>query len=642
MFWALPSFGVDLFFSTTIEPPVKTAKHDSLKRVIADEVVLIGSSRSASNQVSVDTSVLLSSKHLSLGDMLQQNSNINIRNYGRGAKQYASLRGTGATHTKVIWNGIEVNSPLDGSVDLSLIPMQLVESVSVTPSQDAIGGRLNIESLPDFSKKTGISANLGLGSFSSVDAAINGRLTFGRFQSVTKVFYNYSKNDFEFINRDIIDPSRPGWHPTQRNNNAEYWNFGAMEELYFRLTDNSILSAIVWGGISDRNLPQLTTYEGSQNNNLTNSKDRNLRAIINYKLYGKHLELLARLKGDIQDTKFDQQNRTVNGYEYVINSSGFSRSFAGDVELRFLLGRHTLVSLTEGRVNQAVSHELIKDLGFSKSRFEASESVSLISSWGKRWKTEARLKGGFVGSNGYLNPLIAGEFNVAKWLTLRAQLSYNTQYPSLGDLYFTPGGNPNLRPEKALTAEIGGNFKVGGVVVDLNLYSSQVDDWIIWLPSHQQYWSPQNVRQVKAMGVELHVKKEWKLGDWTIDVVGNGSINRTINSGQKINENDMAIGNQLAYVPLFSGGLFAQVDWKGVYLNYRIYGESEKYASTSANPTSLSTIEAYVLNDIGVGYTYKFIKGELLCKNFLNSRFNGILRRPMAPISLEIRLQVTF
>lgn len=633
-------------FVAVLAHPLTPYPTDSLGVLKADSVVTIGRISSVAVNLSIDTSVLQASRHLSLGDLLQQSSNVNIRNYGRGGKQTVSLRGTGSTHTKVIWNGIEINSPLEGSVDLSLIPMQFIDKVRVVPSDGAIGGKIFIDSSPEFGKKSGISLSGGYGSFNSWDAALNGRLSIDDFQSVTKVFYGYSKNDFEFVNRDIIDPLRPGWHPNQRNENADYWNFGAIEELHYRINDRSLVSAIVWGGISDRNLPQLTTYEGSANSNLTNSMDKNLRATVNYKRYGEKLELSARIKGDLQDNKFDQQNRIIDGYENVINSNGLSRSLSGDVGLTFLLkgkgkSAHKLTSLTDVRVDQVDSYEAVKKQGFSKSRLHLSESVGLSSRWNERWRSEFSLKAGMVETDFFVTPLAAVEFAVAKWISLRWQATYNTQYPTLSDLYFTPGGNADLRPEKGFSAELGAKLEVLGVKIDLNFYGSWIDDWIIWLPSHQQYWSPQNIRKVRAMGVELSVSKQWRVGSWTFDVVGNGSFNSTVNQGEKLTENDAAINNQLAYVPLFSGGLFVQADWKGLYLNYRVYGESAKYSTTSANPNRLNTIEPYILNDISLGYGCRFVKGEFVCKNIFNSQYYGILRRPMAPISIEFRLKVT-
>lgn len=625
--------------------PLTAHSTDSLGVLKADSVVSIGRISSVAANFSIDTSVLEASRHLSLGDLLQQSSNVNIRNYGRGGKQTVSLRGTGSTHTKVIWNGIEINSPLEGSVDLSLIPMQFIDNVRVVPSDGAIGGKIFIDSSPEFGKRSGLSLSGGYGSFNSWNIALNGRLSIGDFQSVTKVFYGYSKNDFEFVNRDIIDPLRPGWHPMQRNENADYWNFGAIEELHYRIDDRSLVSAIVWGGISDRNLPQLTTYEGSRNSHLTNSKDKNLRATVNYKRYGEKLELSARIKGDLQESRFDQLNRIVDGYESVINSNGLSRSLSGDVGLTFLLkekgkSAHKLTSLTDIRVDQVDSYEVVKKQGFSKSRIQFSECLGLSSVWNKHWRSEFSLKAGLVGINFYLTPLAAVEFEVSKWLLLRGQATYNTQHPTLSDLYFTPGGNADLRPEKGVSVELGAEFDVLGIKVDLNFYGSWIDDWIIWLPSHQQYWSPQNIRKVRAMGVELSVSKQWRVGSWTFNVVGNGSFNSTVNQGEKLTENDAAINNQLAYVPLFSGGVFVQADWKGLYLNYRVYGESAKYSTTSANPNRLNTIEPYALNDVALGYGYRFIKGELICKNIFNSQYYGILRRPMAPISVEFRLKV--
>ena len=57
---------------------------------------------------------ILRSDYESLGNLLQNNSNLYFKQNGNGMVSSISLRGTGAARTAVYWNGIPINSNLNG------------------------------------------------------------------------------------------------------------------------------------------------------------------------------------------------------------------------------------------------------------------------------------------------------------------------------------------------------------------------------------------------------------------------------------------------------------------------------------------------------------------------------------------------
>ena len=88
-------------------------------------------SRGAIASIEVDS---LTKEQYSLGtmsDLLATHSSVNVRDYGPGNISTVSMRGTGASHTQVQWNGINLNSPLTGQADFSLIPVGFAENIVV-------------------------------------------------------------------------------------------------------------------------------------------------------------------------------------------------------------------------------------------------------------------------------------------------------------------------------------------------------------------------------------------------------------------------------------------------------------------------------------------------------------------------------
>ena len=70
----------------------------------------------------LDTSAYARLTSSSISDLLNRESGLFIKSYGAGALATVSLRGSAAAHTAVYWNGFNLQSPMHGVTDLSLIP----------------------------------------------------------------------------------------------------------------------------------------------------------------------------------------------------------------------------------------------------------------------------------------------------------------------------------------------------------------------------------------------------------------------------------------------------------------------------------------------------------------------------------------
>src|SRR5207247_1685622 len=81
-------------------------------------------------------------------------------------------------------------------------------------------------------------------------------------------------------------------------------------------------------------------------------------------------------------------------------------------------------------------------------------------------------------------------------LKLKAAVARNYRTPSLNDLYWTPGGNPDLLPENGLSEEISlmhdllkTSFSNKATIT---FYHHDIQNQITWLPD-LVYWAPKNV-----------------------------------------------------------------------------------------------------------------------------------------------------
>ena len=161
-------------------------------------------------QTRVDSLSLQKKVSLSLSDLLSENTSVFIKNHGRGALATASFRGTAPSHTQVSWNGLNINSPMAGMVDFSLIPVYIIDDLilnhgaaSLADRSGGIGGSIHINNQADWSRKNSLSYTQGIGSYRTFDEFLQVGIGGEKIRSMTRLYHNRSKNDYTFTNRGI-------------------------------------------------------------------------------------------------------------------------------------------------------------------------------------------------------------------------------------------------------------------------------------------------------------------------------------------------------------------------------------------------------------------------------------------------------
>lgn len=102
-------------------------------------------------------------------------------------------------------------------------------------------------------------------------------------------------------------------------------------------------------------------------------------------------------------------------------------------------------------------------------------------------------------------------YDLTKQWALTASAATAFRAPTFDDLYYPGGSNPNLRPEKSRSAEIGTRYKVNGDVLRLVAFRNRIQDAI----ELDAFWIPQNVDAL-ITGYTLswqHASADWR---WNI------------------------------------------------------------------------------------------------------------------------------
>ena len=86
-----------------------------------------------------------------LAYLLSKQTPIYIKSSGPGGLSTISIRGAGASHTQLYWNGISINSPTLGQLDLATLPVAFIDHAeihlgasSVVDGSGGLGGAIQL------------------------------------------------------------------------------------------------------------------------------------------------------------------------------------------------------------------------------------------------------------------------------------------------------------------------------------------------------------------------------------------------------------------------------------------------------------------------------------------------------------------
>ncbi len=600
----------------------------------------------------IDTAILLEKINLSLSELLSENTSVFIKSHGRGALATASFRGTAASHTQVNWNGININSPMAGMVDFSLIPVYIIDEMnlkhgtaSIADQSGGLGGSININNQVDWNKKFNIKQLQGIGSYSTFDEFLQIGGGNKKIQVKTRLYHNFSKNNYRYINRGIanIDPETGNIsNPLDTNDNADFTKYGLLQEVYYRPNTNNIISVKYWGQWADRTIPRATSYEGPENSNLNNQIDNDQKAVIDWQHYGEKSKLTIRSGYSQKQLDYTLKNYVPGiGLIPAIYSESIQRSSLNLASWTYNINdKLSIQSSLDFNLHDVISQDSVKKTGYAQQREELSGFLAIRKNFADRLNLNLMLRQDWV-DNSFVPivPFFGFDYRIinGKDLVFKGNIARNYHQPSLNDLYWQPGGNPNLLPEEGISTELGLEyqklFKQQLLTSEITIYRSDIDNWIIWIPSYKGYWEPRNIKRVLSKGIEFNLSLKGKLNKVDYRISGNYAYTSTINYGDRLVWGDESYGKQLVYVPLHSGNALFNLTYKGYTITWQHNAYSERFTTSSNDVTRRDWLYPYFMNDLILGKEMQLknvrLSAEFKIYNLFNETYHSILYRPM-------------
>lgn len=549
-----------------------------------------------------------------LTSLLAFNSNIYFKENGFGMVSSPAFRGTNASHTAVIWNGININSQLNGQVDFNTINPFNYNSISIRSGggsvqygSGAIGGSIHLNSDLLFKEHFDNQVSIGYGSYKT--KKINFHQSYGsRSMSYSLgVNYNASDNNYKYLNIG------------EENKNGEFNNLNLNWNIGYVLSENQILKLYHQTFISDRNLSGNLVVLGR-----SKYKDNQYRTQLEWGSYG------PKAISKIKLAYLQEEYKYFENKDAAIYSFGKVSNFLARYSLDYKLSKFF-------RLNSFLEFNNYKGAGDSfgspeRDDFSATALLKHIISSTIAYNLSVRQDF----SSDFSSPLVFsfdGSYSLTDNYQVKINASKNFRTPTFNDLYWQPGGNLELIPEKSYQLDFGNVLNIGAVSMQYNGYYISTKDMIKWLPNNEGVWSPINIDDVEIYGAEAKIEANYSLGK-------NQELGIKTNYAYTVAE-DKSTNEQLIYVP------FHRANGS---LEYRIADLNLFYQHLYNGSVSIfgGELKEYQVANLGATYTADILKKDLkytigvTVNNVFNTYYENVALRPMPNRNIQTQLILNF
>ena len=561
--------------------------------------------------------------------LLRQQTGTFIKSYGVGGIATLSVRGSNAAQTLVTWNGVQLQHPMLGLPDLSLIPVAAFDQAQLSyggntafEGSGAIGGRLALSNDRQLPEKFSAELYTNAGSFGLWDHG--GTIAWGN-GSVglrTRIVHTRSDNDFKYSIRPDL--------PEKTLQNAAFKQTAIVQDVTWKRRDDEVFSAHVWWQDTYREVPPTTV----QNASLANQQDANLRLTADW-IRQFHTVKLAAKAAYLRDV-IDYRNPAilVEAYSKASTAMGLAEA-SWSIDPSYVL--------TGG-----LSHYFMSGDIDAYSTRETQNRTSLYASFIYRrtgLSFQFNLREELVDGDFAPFVLAAGaNWSPYTWLEVKGKVSKDYRMPALNELYWMPGGDPKLKPERGWSQEIGLAFTVpaGRSVIKYQLtgFNRMIKDWILWsIEEGETWWGANNITRVHSRGVEQRLSAERDYGNVHLDLeLGYDFVLST--NEVALESPEIAAGEQLIYVPKHRAFGSIALRWNALKLAYH------HNVTSKVRTDRDETIDGYHIGDINASYQFEVnsftITPFIQCNNIWNADYRVIQYRPMPGRNFKFGLSFKF
>lgn len=517
-----------------------------------------------------------------ISDALNHFSGVTLRDYGgAGGIKTVSVRGMGASHTAVSYDGIPLSDVQTGQVDLGRFSVRQIRSLGLR-----VGDNFNLlqparsaaaAAMVDIGTLQGGLANgighlhIGIeqGSWDRYGATIYGRHRLSQAVALSALGdYLYSGNGYPYTLRNGFKTSR------EHRTNSRMLSYHGEANLFWTPSEHNEVTLKAYYYDNNHHLPGIVTLYNPYNAEVQHERNAFAQGRwLHTRMEHWSLQILGKYnwaQSHYQDRRpiytggrYDQsywQRETYTSAVLAYSSDTWGVSWASDYIYNNLNSNQALAE-------DASRHSILNSLTLSYTP--------------RRWQLNARLLGACYlnhadgqvhARNAHrLSPSLSAAYRITADNSLNIRIFYKDIYrvPTFTEAYYYHLGNTNLRPERVHQFGAGMTFDryitkwLPELKVLVDAYSNRVRDKITSIPISLYTWRTLNIGRVNSQGLDA------SLSAIAQPAAGHRLTLSTHYTWQRVVDRTARGTNvydrQLAYIPRHSGSLSA--GWENPWVN---------------------------------------------------------------------------
>ena len=588
-----------------------------------------------------------------VADALHRIPGITLRDYGgAGGMKTVSVRGFGAKHTGVSYDGIMLSDCQSGEIDLSRYSLDNVEQLSLVigdnddifiPARNASASAvLNIQTIgmPTEDVRPHLTAQLKAGSFGFVSPFLRYEQNLSEKVALSAVGeYTYAENDYPF---ELYDKTE------NRTNSRMSTGHGELNLVWTANAFNR-WSAKVYYYDNSRQLPGVVHYYS----NLCKQKlhDQNFFGQIQYQTHnrtGWSLKWNAKFNwygSAYEDPLIPNRNYDASYWQREAYTSAAvlytpSEQWAFDYSADYSF--NNLSSSSPRTIDSHPYRHTVLQSATAKYHLQRLTVLgrllySLYLNDAKDGESARNMR--------RLSPSLSLSYKPFPDYDLFVRASYKNIFrsPTFNESYYFHYGSTDLLPETTDQYNIGVTWSTHTPLFSaqctLDGYYNHVRDMIVAVPYNMFIWSCVNVGKVRVLGYDVTANAQWQIANkQTLELSGSYSYQQAEN---RTNSTSPNYGNQIAYIPKHSGSI--ALGWENPWVSLSLHGSGVGKRWANNQHTEGSEVDGYW--DMGLTAWHVFCWGQQQLearfdlKNLFDAQYEIVHFYPMPGRSWQISIK---
>ena len=619
----------------------------------------------------LDRRDMLSMGITDMADALHRLPGITLRDYGgAGGMKTVSVRGFGAKHTGVSYDGVMLSECQSGEIDLSRYSLDNVDHLSLTigdnddifipARQSSTPAVLNIETLRMRTDDTRphLTAQVKQGSFGLISPFVRYEQNLSnRFAFSLVGEYTYADNDYPYS----IQNGNETVSDRRSNSRMNSWH-GELNFLY-QTNRVSRLSGKLYYYDNDRQLPGQVHYYTNLSGEAL--RDRNAFGQLLYQTRWDDklsLKWLAKynwaesvyrdrmMQGGVNDASYWQREVYSSAVLLYTPDERWAMDYSMDYAFNNLNGsswrtlvgkpyRHTMLQSATAKY-QSRRLKVIVRLLLSLYLNGQSEMPAT---------TRQDVQQNSADNMQRLSPSLSVSYKLLADQDLYVRASYKNIFrsPTFNESYYYHYGSTNLKPESTDQLNVGVTYTAplsrrNMLTVTLDGYYNHVKDMIVAVPQNMFVWTCVNLDKVRSYGLDATMRASRQVAEGhQVAVAGSYSYQRV---EDRNNPDATTYGYQVAYMPRHQGSL--SVSYENPWVNVSLHGTSVSSRWPNNNHYEGTLIAGYT--DCGATLWRQFrwhryqLEARFDLKNVFDKHYEIVANYPMPGRNYQISINYKF